>query len=156
MSQENLSENPVLEKESRVETAVFGSFDGLISAIGVIVALGAMNQNALLVAIAGLAVASGVGMAAGEWLSSTKCSIANALVMGIATIAGTIAPAIPFFIFPIVIATLVSVVIAIGLGVAIAKYRSPDRGNRAYVETMSILAMAVGLTAIVSQITGAA
>jgi VIT1/CCC1 family predicted Fe2+/Mn2+ transporter len=79
--------------------AVFGSFDGLTSAIGVITGLivaGTHSGSRILAASLGLAVAATVGMGAGEYLSDESRSVRRAVVMGAATLTGSMLPALPF------------------------------------------------------------
>jgi VIT1/CCC1 family predicted Fe2+/Mn2+ transporter len=79
--------------------AIFGSFDGITSALGVITGLivaGTHSGARILAASLGLAVAATVGMGAGQYLSDEKRSVRLALVMGAATFAGSVLPALPF------------------------------------------------------------
>jgi len=82
-----------------LKEAIFGSFDGMTSALGVITGLvvaGTHTGPRILAAALGLAVAATVGMGAGQYLSDTKRSVRLACVMGAATFAGSVAPALPF------------------------------------------------------------
>ena len=71
--------------------AIFGSLDGATSAVGVVAAaLIAGDEKTLLAAAVGLAAAATVGMASGEWLSDRGKSFRRALVMGAATLTGSL------------------------------------------------------------------
>ena len=77
---------------------VFGSFDGLVSALGMVLALALTHSPALVTAAVALAVASAASMGAGEWLADTGGSLRRASVMAAATLAGSITPALPFIV----------------------------------------------------------
>ena len=82
-----------------LKQGVFGSFDGLTSALGVITGLvvaGVHDGRHILAASLGLAIAATTGMAAGEYLSDTSRSKRRAAVMGAATFLGSVLPALPF------------------------------------------------------------
>jgi hypothetical protein len=74
--------------------AVFGTFDGLTSALGVIAGLvvaGTHDGRRILAAALGLAVAATIGMGAGEYLSDTGRSKRLAAVMALASLTGSLA-----------------------------------------------------------------
>jgi hypothetical protein len=126
--------------------AIFGSFDGLTSALGVIAGLlaaGVHNGGRILAGALGLAVAATIGMGAGEYLSDTSHNRRRALVMAGATLAGSVVPAIPF-----VTGYGRSQVIACGLlticgALVIGRYRG-------YRITLGILAIVASLTVALS------
>ena len=61
------------------------------------------------------------------------------------------AVALPFFYLSGVAALGTSLIIALGLGIVIARRRSRDLGpGRSYALTFGILAMAIGVTSIVA------
>ncbi|HME05141.1 MAG TPA: VIT1/CCC1 transporter family protein [Solirubrobacteraceae bacterium] len=78
--------------------AIFGSFDGMTSTLGVVAGLLATNASApkILAAAIGIAVAATVGMGAGQYLSDGTRNTRRALVMAVATLIGSALPAIPF------------------------------------------------------------
>lgn len=80
--------------------AVFGAFDGMTSVAGVAIGLLALPSASVVSAVIGLAVASSLGMAGGQYESDDRHSIPAALVMGAATCAGTLLPAAGFFLLP--------------------------------------------------------
>jgi hypothetical protein len=72
-------------------------------------------------------------------------------VMAVASVFGVIAVALPFFYLNGTAALVTSLVLALGLGIAIAQRRSPDLGRRkAYLLTFGVLAIAIGVTSAVS------
>jgi hypothetical protein len=88
-----------MAEQDDLKQAIFGSFDGITSALGVVTGLviaGTHDGSRILAAALGLAVAATVGMGAGEYLSDTNRSLRRAGVMGSATLAGSLAPAVPF------------------------------------------------------------
>ncbi|HME04389.1 MAG TPA: VIT1/CCC1 transporter family protein [Solirubrobacteraceae bacterium] len=78
--------------------AIFGSFDGMTSTLGVVAGLLATNATApkILAAAIGIAVAATVGMGAGQYLSDGNRNVRKAVVMAVATLIGSVLPAIPF------------------------------------------------------------
>ena len=132
--------------------AVFGSFDGMTSLWGVLVVLASKPSKTLLVAAAGLAIASTIGMAAGEFLGDTESSYSKAAVMGAATAIGTMAPVLPFLVLSRAPAFACAIVITLALCAFIGFHR----GNslRAYVQTYAILFTVAIITGFFSLITG--
>lgn len=132
---------------------VFGAFDGLVSAIGVVVAsLLQNNLRTLVVAAAGLATASAIGMGTGEWLGDRTRNIRRASIMSASTAFGSFLPAIPFIFLPkryaIILAIALCIVTALAIGAARGK------GLRAYIETLIILIAVTVVTSIVSVLAG--
>ncbi len=84
---------------SDLREAIFGSFDGMTSTLGVVAGLLATDATApkILAAAIGIAVAATVGMGAGQYLSDGARNMRRAIVMAVATLIGSVLPAIPFF-----------------------------------------------------------
>jgi VIT1/CCC1 family predicted Fe2+/Mn2+ transporter len=124
--------------------AVFGTFDGLTAVLGILLSLHG-HPGWVLPSALGLAVAEGVGMAAGQWLSSDSDSgLAASGVIGAATAAGSLLPAVPFALLPGRWAIAASALVLIALGAGIAAVRSRDRGwLRALTETFGVLVAAL-------------
>jgi VIT family len=78
--------------------AIFGSFDGMTSTLGVVAGLLATRATAphIVAGAIGIAVAATIGMGAGQYLSDEKRSVRKAVVMAVATLAGSVLPALPF------------------------------------------------------------
>jgi len=78
--------------------AIFGSFDGMTSTLGVVSGLLATHASApkLVAAAIGIAVAATVGMGAGQYLSDGARNVRKAVVMAVATLIGSVIPAVPF------------------------------------------------------------
>lgn len=138
--------------------AIFGGFDGATSLIGFLA--GALvvhaSSHAVLVQAAGLAVAAAVSMAGADLLAGKSRRLAA--VMGLATLAGSLLPAVPVVLVPGPLGVLLAAVLVAALGVAIAETRSRAGGGRrrGYVSTFAILVAASGLAAVVSVALGVA
>jgi VIT1/CCC1 family predicted Fe2+/Mn2+ transporter len=85
-------------EQGDIREAIFGSFDGMTSTLGVVAGLLATKASAshVIAAAIGIAVAATVGMGAGQYLSDGQRNVRKALVMALATLAGSVLPAIPF------------------------------------------------------------
>ena len=81
-----------------LKEAIFGSFDGMTSTLGVVAGLLATHATApkIVAAAIGIAVAATVGMGAGQYLSDGARNVRNAVVMAAATLVGSVVPAVPF------------------------------------------------------------
>lgn len=144
------------EGTTLLSEASFGAFDGMTSVSGVVFALLHRPISSIAVAAAGLALASAIGMGAGEYLGDTKTkgSLRRSLVMAGATAVGTLAPTIPFFAchsktLALVISGIVAFVMATAIGAIRAKAQ-PLHKARGYVQTYAILAGAVIATVLLA------
>ncbi len=125
-----------------LKQAIFGSFDGLTSALGVITGLivaGTPTGSRILAASLGLAVAATIGMGAGEYLSDESRSLRRAAVMAAATLTGSILPALPFALGYGTGQLVASGVLTVAGAFAIGHYRG-------YRLTLSILGAVALLT----------
>ena len=121
---------------------IFGISDGLTSALGVVIPLALAHQSMLAV-ISGLAIAAAIGMGSGEWLSDHTGNLRSAIAMALASFVGTVIPAIPFFVLPYGISSVVSGALCVGTGVAISETKARDIPRRtAYLQTFSVLLIA--------------
>jgi VIT1/CCC1 family predicted Fe2+/Mn2+ transporter len=121
--------------------AIFGSFDGMTSTLGVVAGLLATRANAshIVAGAIGIAVAATVGMGAGQYLSDDQRNLRKALVMALATLIGAILPAIPFFVGKSTACVVASIVITVLAAGVIGHYRG-------YVVTYAILIVVSVLT----------
>lgn len=133
-----------------LKQAIFGSFDGLTSALGVtagLIAAGVHFGPRILAAALGLAVAATVGMGAGEYLSDTGRSKRLAIVMGAATFCGSIAPAVPFAAGYGPAQLTASIAVVLFGGVLIGHFR----GYRITFTVLGVVTvLTVGLSALVA------
>ena len=135
--------------KSDAREAIFGSFDGMTSTLGVVAGLLATRatSNHIVAGAIGIAVAATIGMGAGQYLSDDQRNIRKAVVMAVATLIGSMLPALPFIFgtsTPCVVASLVITFIAAGV---IGHYRG-------YAVTYGILiavsAITIGLSVAVA------
>lgn len=112
-----------------VSTAVFGSFDGMTSAMGVILALLA-TPHALLLGALGIGIAAMIGMGLGEWQSDSSTGWRAPVVMAAASGIGTLLPVAPFLFLAGTSAIVASAIVIIVVTAFIAKVRVSE--NRSY------------------------
>jgi VIT1/CCC1 family predicted Fe2+/Mn2+ transporter len=136
------------------EATIFGVFDGMTSVVGVIAALAA-HAPALVAGAIGLAIASALGMGAGEYLSDGDGSLSAAVAIALATLVGTITPVIPFILFYGVLAISLSATLLVILGIIIAHLRPENTWPKAYAQTFGLLLAAAAATWLVAALTGA-
>lgn len=143
--------------DTATKQAVFGGFDGLVSLLGVLAGLSVAHAHpaTVLAVCAGLAIASAVGMAAGDWLAGTSTRMA--VVMGAATLTGSFLPALPAALIPSPAgqATTLAVVLAVGVAISEVRARATKRRLPAYLSTALILVVASGLSIGASVLFGA-
>ena len=118
--------------------AVFGLADGMMSLLGVVLYLMGHQSIIFPAALCG-GISSALSMAGGEWLSDSDNGLGASCVMGLATGAGAILPAVPYALGSGPLAVAESVVICCLIAVIVAALR-PLRGfGMALVETFGIL-----------------
>lgn len=137
-----------------VSKAIFGSMDGLTCVLGVIAAgYVANDMHTLLLAVVGLAIAEGIAMAGGSYLSEMVAvyRVRHALVIGVAAAIGIIVPAIPFFFAPKNVAVLLSLFLVVAFTAIIAACRVKTLGwLEAYVQTFAIVLLCALVTILVT------
>ncbi len=133
------------EKRADRREEIFGSFDGMTSTLGVIAGLLATGASAskILAAAIGIAVAATIGMGAGQYLSDGQRNLRLAVVMGLATLVGSVLPAIPFIFGTSKACILASIAITLAAAGVIGHYRG-------YLITYSILAVVSVVTVALS------
>ena len=133
------------EKTADRREEIFGSFDGMTSTLGVIAGLLATGASAskILAAAIGIAVAATIGMGAGQYLSDGQRNLRLAVVMGLATLVGSVLPAIPFIFGTSKTCILASIAITLAAAGVIGHYRG-------YLITYSILAVVSVVTVTLS------
>lgn len=120
--------------------AVFGAFDGITCLLGVMLPLLAHPAYILRTAV-GVGLAEAVGMAAGEWQSNSENGFGASAVIGAASGAGAILPALPYGMLPPGPARAASAVLLLVVVGVIAWLRGGARGRRrAFAESYLILA----------------
>lgn len=137
-----------MTNRSWVPPAVFGAFDGLTSSLGVLLAL-AGHPHIVLPTAVEVGTAEMVGMAAGQWQSDSKDGPGAAVIIGVATGAGCVLPAVPFAVLPPDAASVASAVLVLSVTAAIAGLRA-DRGRlRAAVESYAVLVAVAAVVLLV-------
>jgi VIT1/CCC1 family predicted Fe2+/Mn2+ transporter len=133
---------------------VFGSFDGMTCVLGVVAGCYVSgNIHALILSVVGLAIAEGIAMAGGSYLSELVgiYRVRHALIIGIASAVGILVPAFPFFFAPAHVAILLSLFLTCVLAVIIAQVRVRTLGAlEAYVQTFVLILMAAGVSVVVT------
>lgn len=139
--------------------AVFGSFDGVCTALGLL--LGDPGHGLRLARIAaGVAAAGAASMAGGEYVSTDPGSPSGpwaCAAMGAATGVGTMLPAVPFVLMPggwLPLAVSLAVSAAVAAVIAVAN--TPLLGaRRAWTSTFLILCLVLAATVGVQAAFGA-
>lgn len=146
-----------MDRSALLAPAVFGGFDGATSVVGVLLTLTG-RPGQILPTTLGLAVAGGVGMAAGSWLSAdSDAGPREALVIGAATAVGTLLPALPYALLAGAAAMVCSGLLLVLLGAGITAVRACDRSlGRAAAETYGVLFAVSAAVAAAAVATGAA
>jgi len=129
---------------STLSTAIFGAADGLVATMALILVTMGHGHKVVLLAVFGLLVAEGLGMAASEFLSDPQRDLKTATVMGVATSVAIVVPGIPWTFTSGGSATLSSCVIGLILAGVIAAAR--PGGWAKWVQTYGVL-IAVGAIA---------
>lgn len=127
------------------EQAVFGTLDGLASALGLVVSVAASGR---LQAVAVLATGCAVSMGLGEWLSDANGRVRRAVVMAVATAAGVVLPAVPLLVLGAGLARVACALIVVALGCVIAELRSGP-ALRSYLQTFAVIGVCLGLALLV-------
>lgn len=145
-------------KRTLLSPAVFGAFDGATSVVGALLTLTGHPAQILPTAF-GLAVAGGVGMAAGQWLSAdADAGPSDAAVIGAATAVGTVLPALPYALLTGWSAIAASAAVLAAFGAVITAVRAHDPGRtwaRAAAETYGVLFAVCVAVAVCTIATGA-
>jgi hypothetical protein len=79
-----------------LSTAIFGAADGLVATMALILVTMGHGHKVVLLAVFGLLIAEGLGMAASEFLSDPQRNLRTASVMGVATSVAIVLPGIPW------------------------------------------------------------
>jgi VIT1/CCC1 family predicted Fe2+/Mn2+ transporter len=122
--------------------AVFGSVDGLGLYLGIVAGLIVAHQqpSAVWVAAVSAGIAELISMANAQRLSDRKSGVTAALVVGAASLAGCVTPAVPYAAcrgpWALTASLLLAVVVA-----GVISWLRPEKGVLAVVETYALLAV---------------
>lgn len=130
--------------------AVFGSFDGMTCILGVIAGCYVSgDMRTLMLSAIGLAIAEGIAMAGGSYLSEIVAvyRLQHAFIIGVASAIGILVPALPFFFAPRNVAILLSLFLTCAFAAIIAQVRVKQMGAlEAYVQTYVIVLLVAVVT----------
>lgn len=136
-------DGPAAATPSSLTAAIFGASDGLVATMALILATMRHGHKVVLVAVIGLLIAEGLGMAASQFLSDPSRDLRLASIMGAATSIAIILPGVPWVVTSGAVATGTSCVIGLILAGVIARER---RGGLAtWLQTYGVL---IGVGAI--------
>ena len=132
------------------QTATFGMADGVVASLALILATYPHGAKVVVVALVGLLVAEGLGMAGSEYLSDPKMSLFEAAVMGVATSLAIILPGLPWLVTSGHAALIASGITAVGIAALIAHLR--PGGWSTWLQTFGVLAVVAALAALAGHV----
>ncbi len=122
---------------STLSTAIFGAADGLVATMALILVTRDHGHKVVLLAVFGLLIAEGLGMAASEFLSDPTRDLKTASIMGGATSIAIVLPGVPWTFTSGAAATAGSCAIAFVLAGIIANAR--QGGLSTWLQTYGVL-----------------
>ncbi len=117
--------------------AVFGSFDGMMTALGVILGASGASTRLLLEVALCVSVTGALSMGAGAVLEDNSYGLREGLIMGLATLIGTFLPAVPILLLAKPVSFMITAVLALGLAGAIGAVRGGH--HRDYLASYGML-----------------
>lgn len=122
---------------------IFGLADGCMSLLGVVLYL-LHNEGLIFPAAVMGGISAAVSMAGGEWMSDSDNGFGTAIVMGLATGAGAILPAVPFAFARGAAALTASVVICLMIGcvVGVMRGHASEKHGMAFQVGLTLLLLA--------------
>jgi hypothetical protein len=135
-----------------VADAVFGSSDGLLAAIALVLATEGRGRHAVLLALFAVFIAEGLGMAVAKFLAKEDPSTGwkEAGVLGLATAFAILLIAVPWLVSSGHSAEYGSLVVALLVGAMIAQVRPGGWEN--WAQTLGLLAAVAAITGAVGQV----
>jgi VIT1/CCC1 family predicted Fe2+/Mn2+ transporter len=135
-------------KQDLARPAIVGAFDGTASLLGVTVFLLISHPSLIFPTALSGAISAALSMAAGWWLSDgNRDGLAGSSVMGVATLAGALLPALPFAFSTRPVAVAECAIICVCIGIAVAMLRAKRSLPLALTETFGLLLVIAGVTA---------
>jgi hypothetical protein len=129
-----------------LSTAIFGAADGLVATMALILVTNGHGHKVVLLAVFGLLVAEGLGMAASEFLSDPARDLKTAAIMGVATSIAIVLPGVPWTFTSGAAATVGSCAIAAVLAGIIAQARRG--GLSTWLQTYGVLVAVSAIAAL--------
>jgi len=135
-----------------VQEAIFGSSDGMLAALAVVLATAGRGRASVLLALFAVIIAESFGMGVGDFLSKEKSDVGwkEALVMGLSTFGASGAIGIPWLFATGGSAEFGSGIMALLLGAAIAQMR--PGGWDSWAQTLGLLAAVAAITGVVGHV----
>lgn len=131
----------------------FGMADGLATILGLLLPLSLNGRSTAVVleAAIGVAVASAIGMAAGEWLGDGSGSLRRAALMGLASLMSILLPAGAYGLTTGVWRVVAVTLVILALACVVAWYRPPVGWHpRGWIQTFGILAAVATVCSVVA------
>lgn len=122
---------------SERNTVVFGMSDGLVAALAIVLVASGAGRKVVLLALFGLLVAEGFGMAASQYLADPAVSVRRATIMGVSTALAIVLVGVPWTVSVGTGAELGSVAVSVALASVISWLR--PQGWQAWAQTFAIL-----------------
>jgi hypothetical protein len=142
----NLDEASPNTGTTTLSTAIFGAADGLVATMALILVTMGHGHKIVLLAVFGLLVAEGLGMAASEFLSDPARDLKTATIMGVATSIAIVVPGVPWTFTSGAAATVASCAIAFVLAGIIARAR--QGGVSTWLQTYGVLIAVSAIAAL--------
>lgn len=131
---------------------ILGGQDGLVNVLGIVLGVAAASGNSRLVLVAGLAAtfAESFSMAAVAYTASIAGphAIADALIVGVSAIFGSIIPLIPFAIFPVSLGMKTAVFISAGFLFVLGIYKAKVNGSSVWRSGLEFTIIGLAAAAI--------
>jgi len=143
---DDLDETTATAGSTTLSTAIFGAADGLVATMALILVTMGHGHKIVLLAVFGLLVAEGLGMAASEFLSDPARDLKTATIMGAATSIAIVLPGVPWTFTSGAAATVSSCVIAFVLAGVIAQARRG--GVSTWLQTYGVLIAVSAIAAL--------
>lgn len=124
---------------------VFGLSDGAMSILGVVFYAAGHQGMVVPIALSG-GLCAAVSMAAGQWLSESDTGPAAAAAMGLATLAGSILPALPYAFLTGRPAPVASFALLAVVALVVGRLRRLRRHR--YAESFAVLAVVVAVAVV--------
>lgn len=136
-----------------LSTVVFGASDGLLAALAVVLAVGSKGRGAVLLALFGVLVAEGLGMAVADFLSKERTDVGwrQALAMGGSTGGSIVVVGLPWVFVGGRTAEFASVLCALLLSSFVARMRAERRWVD-WAQTFALLAAVATIAGAVGSI----
>ena len=131
------------DRRALARPVVFGLADGCMSIMGVVLYAAGHTGMVFPLAVSG-GVSAAASMASGEWLSESENGPLAAVAMGLATLGGSVLPAVPYAFLRGVWAPGVSVAMLAVVAAVVARLRAHRR--HPYLETAAALAAVLVLS----------